>query len=264
MTSYYRDVPVICCTNAGYMDYTLNFVKFVQRLQPLPWTLHIYCMDQASFEQCSVFRDVQAHYLPFEGGSEAFQQWGQVAYKRICYYRYDVIRKLFAEGVPLVIHLDTDMALLNDPVDFMVDFMTKAHPEAPWAGQCDENRLQCSNPERCANLCGGCFIIRNCPVTQKIIAKESYAPFMDRLSGDQEYFNRVLEHLGAPKRSLPCELFMHPPKKALLDRSKTMLYHFNYIIGHAKQARMKSEGYWLEYVKVTTCRPSPAPNPTLQ
>lgn len=242
---FYRDTPVICCTNWGYMDFTRNFIKFVQKV-PRSWVLQVYCMDVESYEECKHFDGIEAHHVPLEGSSSQMHEWGQIEYKRICYYRYDIIRDLFKSGSKFVIHLDTDVAMLNDPVDFMIDFMTKQNPRAIWAAQCDENRVHCSNNAHCKNLCGGCFIIRNCKTVDAIIAKTAYKNQIERLSSDQEYFNGALDRLRVPKMSLPSHLFLHPPKKTLLDPSKTMVYHFNYMIGPEKKSRMMSEGFWLQ------------------
>ena len=237
MDGNYKNTRIICCTNNGYMDYTLNFIEFYKQLNA-SWKLHVYCMDTKSYEIIKSIKEVIAHYLPIPG-FEDFYSWGQSEYKEICYYRYKIIYPLFkTKKVKYIIHFDTDIALLKDPVDFMIDFMNKNNCEI--AGQCDEKSLICSNHTYCPNICGGCFILRNTENTLKLCTESSYKNVIQLYHSDQAYFNNTLKH----KMSFPTHLFIHPPKDSLLNEN-SFLYHFNWMVGNVKKEKMKEKKYWL-------------------
>jgi len=237
MDSNYRNTRIFCCTNYGYMEYTLNFIEFYKRLNAV-WKLHVYCMDKKSYEIIKLIKEVIAHDLPIPG-FEDFYSWGQAEYKQICYYRYKIIYPLFKRNsVKYIIHFDTDIALLKDPVDFMIDFM-KTH-NCDIAGQCDEKSVICVNHQSCPNICGGCFILRNNDATLRLCTESSYINTIQQYHSDQAYFNTTLKH----KMSFPTNLFIHPPKDVLLNEN-SYIYHFNWMIGDIKKEKMKEKNYWL-------------------
>jgi len=236
-TVYYKNTHNFCCTNYGYLDYTRNFIRYYKKLNA-PWKLHVYCMDKKSYDFLQSYKEIVTHYLPIPG-FEDFYEWGQPQYKTICYYRYKIIYPLFkAKRINFVIHFDTDIALLKDPVDFMIDYMEKNKCEM--AGQCDEKSLACSNSTACPNICGGCFIMRRCDTTLELCKESSYRNYIDRFHSDQQYFNLRL----TKKHSLPVNLFVHTPKESLLNEN-TFIYHFNWMVGDIKKSVMKEKGFWL-------------------
>ena len=237
MNNNYKNSHIFCCTNYGYLEYTRNFIEYYKKLNS-EWKLNVYCMDKKSYDILQEVKEIVCHFLPIPG-FEDFYEWGQKEYKQICYYRYKVIYPLFkAKRVKYVIHFDTDIALLKDPINFMIDYMEKNKCEI--AGQCDEKGLKCSNPEYCPNICGGCFILRNTDSTKELCKESSYRNYIDKLHSDQQYFNLKL----TKKHSLPVDLFIHSPKESLLN-ADTYLYHFNWIVGNEKKSIMKDKGFWI-------------------
>ena len=237
MNRNYRNTRIFCCTNHGYMDYTLNFIEFYRKLNT-QWKLHVYCMDKKSYDKVQLITEVIAHYVAIPG-VEDFYSWGQKEYKEICYYRYKIIYPLFkTKNVKYIIHFDTDIALLKDPIDFMIDFMN-TNTNCDIAGQCDENSLQCSNTQ-CPNICGGCFILRNNDTTLRLSTESSYINTIQLYHSDQAYFNSILKR----KMSFPTHLFIHPPKDSLLN-DDSFLYHFNWMVGDIKKDKMKEKNYWI-------------------
>jgi len=219
------------------MEYTLNFIEFYKKLNAV-WKLHVYCMDKKSYTQLKLIKEIVAHHLPIVGFEE-FYSWGQSEYKQICYYRYKIIYPLFkTKNVQYIIHFDTDIALLKDPVDFMIDFMKNNNCEI--AGQCDEKSLTCANHMHCPNICGGCFILRNTNTTLNMCTESSYKDIVQLYHSDQAYFNTTL----TKKMSFPTDLFIHPPKESLLHEN-SYLYHFNWMVGNIKKEKMKEKNYWL-------------------
>jgi len=233
----YKNTHIFCCTNYGYLDYTQNFIEFYKKLNTT-WKLHVYCMDKKSFNILKNNSIIITHYLPIEGYEDLYV-WGQEQYKIICYYRYKIIYPLFKlKKVKYIVHFDTDIALLKDPIDFMIDYMNNNNCDM--AGQCDEKSLKCSNNLYCPNICGGCFILRNNPTTLNLCSESSYINLISKYHSDQGYFNDILRK----KHSLPENLFVHTPKESLLN-DNTYIYHFNWLIGDIKKKIMKEKNYWL-------------------
>ena len=239
MNTNYKNSHVFCCSNYGYLKYTLNFIEYYKKLNTV-WKLHVYCMDNKAYEVLKDIKEIIAHYLPILlASSEELYEWGQPEYKEICYYRYKIIYPLFKiKKLKYVLHFDTDIALLKDPVDFMITYMENNKCEM--AGQCDEKSLKCSNALKCPNVCGGCFILRNTEATLLLVKESSYINLIPYYHSDQGYFNDKLRL----KQSLPPDLFVHTPKESLLN-SDTFLYHFNWLVGDIKESIMKEKKYWL-------------------
>jgi len=232
-----NNTHVFCCTNYGYLKYTQNFIEYYKKLNTT-WTLHVYCMDKKSYELLKDIKEIVAHFVPLLLGENLYT-WGQHEYKQICYYRYKIIYPLFkVKKLKYVIHFDTDIALLKDPVAFMINYMDSHNCEM--AGQCDEKSLKCSNALKCPNVCGGCFILRNTESTLLLVKESSYINLISHYHSDQGYFNAKL----TSKHSLPPHLFVHTPKESLLNPD-TFIYHFNWMVGDIKESVMKSKNYWL-------------------
>ena len=197
-------------------------------------------MDKKSFDILKEIKEIVVHDLPILlSSSDKFYEWGQPEYKQICYYRYKIIYPLFQiKKIKYVIHFDTDIALLKDPVDYMIDYMNNNKCEM--AGQCDEKSLKCSNSLKCPNICGGCFILRNTSNTLSLVKESSYINLIQYYHSDQGYFNDKLKL----KHSFPEHLFVHTPKETLLNED-TYMYHFNWLVGDVKETIMKEKKYWL-------------------
>lgn len=241
MNTNYKNTHIFCCTNYGYLKYTRNFIEYYKKLNT-QWKLHVYCMDKKSYEFLKDIHEIIAHFIPVSYISdEELYEWGQSQYKQICYYRYKIIYPLFKiKKLKYVIHFDTDIALLKDPVDFMINYMDNHKNNCEIAGQCDEKSLTCSNHLKCPNICGGCFILRNTESTLLLTKESSYINLIEHYHSDQGYFNHKL----TMKHSFPTDLFVHTPKESLLHKD-TFLYHFNWLIGDIKESIMKEKNYWL-------------------
>jgi len=238
----YKNSLVFACTNHGYMDYTKNFLHYLDKIDR-PWTLVLFCMDQASFDSCKILATNQVDVRLFRpiNYSSSFHQWGQHEYKQLVYYRYEAMYEAFQhDSIHAAIYFDTDIVILKDPVDKIL-YCMKFQPEIVFFGQCDENAKNCSRQIGCPNVCSGVSAFRKCEILKSILVPTNWRKTVDKYSGDQEWLNTVLD----PKRkaSLPTHLYIHPPKHSNLN-SETLTYHFNYMVGNAKKDYMKRHGYW--------------------
>lgn len=238
---------IYACTNHGYMDYTKNFLSYL-KLIPRTWPFTLYCMDLLSEKELleyvqhigltNVF--VISFVLP--DYKQEFRVWGQPEYKKLVYYRYEVLSRVFEnQTVKSAIHLDTDIVILHDPIDLVLRTL-QSMPDVDLLGQCDEGRLNCSSTKGCPNVCLGVVCFRNTPLIRGLIAPRRWGPLIQKYSGDQEYLNKTLPK--DKKASLPSALFIHPPKHGLYNATKTMTYHFNYLVGNKKKEYMKKYGFW--------------------
>jgi len=240
----YKNSLVFACTNHGYMDYTKNFLHYLDKID-IPWTLVLFCMDQRSYDACKTIITKHASldirlFRPMNYSSN-FHEWGQNEYKQLVYYRYEVMYQAFKDPkVTSAIYFDTDIVILKDPVDKIL-YCMDLQPEIVFFGQCDENARQCTRQVGCPNVCSGVSAFRKSEILESIMVPEKWRQTVHKYSGDQEWLNTVLD----PKRkaTLPTDLFIHPPKHANFN-SETMTYHFNYMIGNAKKEYMKRHGYW--------------------
>jgi len=233
----YKDTHIFCCTNYGYIDYTKNFIEYYKRLNT-SWRLNVYCMDEKSVEALKDIKEINIIHYPIQDISEDFSKWQEDNFKKICYYRYKVIYPLFeSKSIKYALYLDTDIVLLRDPVDYMIDYMESN--DCVMSGMCDEYQA-CTNKESCVNICFGCCIIRCDPVITELFKESSYSPHIYSNLSDQHYFNKHIQS----KHTYPTDLFIHPPKHNLLN-AKTYLYHFNWLEGHQKKDAMIKNGYWI-------------------
>jgi hypothetical protein len=195
-------------------------------------------MDEKSVEALKDNKEINVIYYPVEDIVEDFVKWKQNQYKLICYYRYKIIYPLFeSKSVKYVLYLDTDIALLKDPIDYMIDYMESN--DCLMSGMCDEQEA-CTNNKSCMNICFGCMIIRCDPFLTELFKESSYKDYIYTTLSDQHYFNKKIES----KHTYPSNLFINPPKHNMLHEH-SYLYHFNWLEGHQKKDYMIKKGYWI-------------------
>lgn len=267
--------------NAGYLDYTLNFL-FSVRTNALKFELVVYCMDDESMtrlkdeSQCTCIdaRPVLERYG--RGPVAAAQQllWGTPTYNDLVFLKLDLIDNTFAliegggvGGVVAVGYLDMDIVLLQDPNPHVLNEMSK-HASTSIFFQCDEhgesdddsNSCVCSNSEKCSNMCTGCMVFRYSDrhlYRTDLLRYDAFAvaEFSQRNS-DQGYINSRLRALSSTikHRTLPRSKFVNGSYNNMHIHSRRnvkinlptdcVLVHFNYLIGEEKKRVVSLYDKW--------------------
>ena len=177
--------PVLWLTmvNAGYLDYTLNFLLSVRRVHAPNFELILYCFDDESLcrmqhePQC-VCVDARAvlareRYRRTNRFDAGLQLWNTEVYNEMMFAKLDfvdctlqmledaVLRGVAgASDVAGVGYLDMDVVLLQDPTAHVVHQMQQ-FPHANLFFQCDEPHARaCSNPAACSSVCAGLMVFR--------------------------------------------------------------------------------------------------------
>ena len=232
--------------NAGYVDYTLNFL-FSVRTNALKFELVVYCMDDESMRrlkdepQCTCIdaRPVlEKRYSrgPFACGNNGPQLlWGTPTYNDLVFLKLDLIDNTFSlieeyggggeGGVVAVGYLDMDIVLLQDPTPHVLNEMSK-HATTSIFFQCDElgepdndpSSCVCRNDksdksDKCSNLCTGCMVFKYSDrhlYRADLLRYDAFAvaEFSDRNS-DQGYINSRLRASSIEHRTLPRSKFVN-------------------------------------------------------
>ena len=180
----------ITLINAGYLEYTRNFLYSVEFQRVLDFQLVVFCLDDECIAQLQhhphcLCIDARPILAAAAGGAQfesSLQQWSTSGYKKIVFAKLDVIsfaldclwRRLqrrrqttctTSSGPACSIgYIDTDIVLFQDPSPHLLAQM-ELYPQVDIFSQCDEsyngrNGNLCSDVNSCPNLCSGVIVFR--------------------------------------------------------------------------------------------------------
>ena len=244
-----RGTLVFTLTSNGYKFYTLNLVRYLQRIG-VAWRLCIFCADAAShkfFSQegipCRRLPDLLpefgAHTVPF--GTRQFQQLNRK--------KLDILKSLVARAdVVSGIYMDGDIVVYRD---FLADVEGRLDADPTRIlFQCDENepRLDCSGAT-CPTPCSGFLAWRHGGAATPDLFRidDSTREVWRECPEDQVFIQKMLKRSGAAYGTLPRDLYPNGRFSGRGARAGAggFLLHYNYLIGDAKRQRMRVNGDWL-------------------
>ena len=229
-------------TTIGYVKYTLNLVKWLQRTR-VPWTLCVICCDpeselffrreQIPCVQWKVRRRTQDGMAAF--GTPSFE---------VCNREKLNILKWFALnyscGIEQSLYLDGDIVIQKDP-----------WPLLPGPGECSlAFQCDCSHEEEvheCTAPCSGVIWTRHTSVAQAEIYEIDEALWKAAGSMDEYYIIKTLAATNTPYRILDRRQFGNGvwQKMGLWKDGNWTLLHYNYMVSGTKRTSMKNAGHWL-------------------
>ena len=215
----------ITLTNDGYIDYTLNCYKSMEHLD---LNLHAYAIGNKAYEQlknkgykCTLIEDENASFASFRTGNwhNITKQKFNIIYENLLKYKY-------------VCFTDGDIVYNKDVLLYCEEHI----------GNKDiliQNDMMSDKDH--SNLCSGFMFIKSNKKTRKLFNPAIATKEAKEGWGDQMYINSIKDKLKY--KMLPLKLFPNGQYyyKNLPD---SYLIHFNWIVGHEKQKKMKKYNKW--------------------
>lgn len=241
---------VFTVTSDGYKYYTWNLYKMLEALK-VPWKLCILCLDRESNEFFKRMAQIPSRLYLMPGDHVIHKEpvrFGTTPFKRMNRMKIKALQELSQrDELETLIFIDSDIAVFKD---FVPSFKNALQTD-PLLFQCDENlndSFLCSNTSKCANPCTGVIgMLLNSEMRSNLkdlykIVSEQWGPALT----DQDYIANRLMTIGLSYATLPRTEF---PNGIFLANNKykegdPYLVHFNYIVGKAKQARMREKDCW--------------------
>jgi len=234
-------------TTIGYVKYTLNIVKWLQRT--VPWTLCIICCDP---ESEMFFRREQIPCVQWKVRRRTRTQDGMAAFGtpsfEVCNMEKLDILKWFAlnyeaAGIKQSLYLDGDIVVQKDP--WLLLPGRGPDSSCNLAFQCD-----CSHEEEfheCASPCSGVIWTRHVSVAQAAIYEIHEALWKAAGSMDQYYIMKTLALTKTAYKILDRRQFGNGvwQKTGRWKDGDWTLLHYNYMVSGTKRTAMKNAGHWL-------------------
>ena len=240
---------VFTLTNNGYKRMTLNLIHHLRRAK-VPWKLCVICADLGSY-QFLRGQDVPclkaANALPeFGPGPSPF---GSKQFQTLNLKKLELLAKFVADpAVKIGIYMDGDIAVYSD---FLPDILERFQaPAAPrLLMQCDEQtRVDCIGTS-CPKGCTG-FIAWSHGLSVEPFTVNSDPQLWKAVPEDQPFVNTMVRRLEIPFETLPRTLYPNGSFASLYGKSSvrkaiTFLLHYNYLVGGAKEQKMKNNSDWI-------------------
>jgi hypothetical protein len=242
---------VFTLSSNGYKFLTLNLVMHLRALK-VPWKLCIICADAPSFtffrnEGIPCLRTTSA--LP-DFGTEV-SPIGSRNFQTLNSKKLELLAGFSANpAIRYGIYMDGDIVPYSD---FLPDILQRLQaPGAPSLYlQCDEQtRVGCTGTPSCPNGCTG-FLAWSHGIDSRIFSVGGKAlKVWSAHPEDQVFVNTTMKTLGIPVITLPRDLYPNGAFASLfgegsLRKRDAFLLHYNYIVGAAKQRKIKNNGDWL-------------------
>jgi Nucleotide-diphospho-sugar transferase len=247
----------ITLINAGYVDYTRNFLKSMDvhgRRAAFP--LIVYCIDETSMDE---LQDVP-HCIAFDASiflrgsySPTLALWEQPTYNAIVYAKLDAIQFTIRlarslTNVKAVGYMDTDIVLFSNPNTLLHRLLetTDAHV----ISSCDENKLICYDPQHCQHMCSGTMLFRLKGFPEELFYYSNQT--LKAYTGNQTYLMKQFKAYALRTLTVDKQVFLHGTYPGLQSGTPIQvpetaaLIHFNYMIdrNYRKRECMKEQAMW--------------------
>lgn len=215
----------ITLTNDGYIDYTLNCYKSMEHLN---LNLHAYAIGIKAYKKlknsgykCTLIKDKNTSFATFRTGNwhNITKQKFNIIYKNLLEYKY-------------VCFTDGDIVYNKDVISYCEKHI----------GNKDiliQNDMMSDDDH--SNLCSGFMFIKSNKKTRKLFNPYIATKDAEEGWGDQIYINSIKNKLNY--ELLPLELFPNG-QYYYKNLPNSYLIHFNWIVGHEKQEKMKKYNKW--------------------
>lgn len=231
-------VAFITLTNNGYIDYTLNCLKSLEKINAsiLPVC---YCVGEEGYKKlcdkgynCVLLADNSIETTDFHEYKSKL--WNIIMFKKLEIIYMNLLKFKY------VLYTDGDIVFENaDFYKYIIDNLinTGSSDILIQNDELDDN----SNK----TLCAGFMCIASNPTTLKLFNPKRiiYQAIHNHKWDDQAYINSIKRYLKFTK--FPLDLF---PNGRYYYTNYTklhpMMIHFNWVIGHEKKAKMQKHGKW--------------------
>ncbi len=231
-------------TTIGYVKYTLNLVKWLERIR-VPWTLCVICCDP---ESELFFRREQIPCIQWKirrRTQEGMAAFGTPSFEVCNRDKLDILKwftlKYREVGIEQSLYLDGDIVVQKDPWPVL----SGLGPGPDLAFQCD-----CSHEEEvheCQSPCSGVIWTRHTSVGQAAIYEIDEALWKAAGSMDQYYIMKTLALTKTSYILLDRRQFGNGvwQKTGRWKDGDWTLLHYNYMVSSSKRTAMKNAEHWL-------------------
>lgn len=221
----------ITLTNYGYLDYTKNLIKSLEKLNVEG--LKVYCLDNKSFNELdypdkfkieNTEEEEIEDFYTFRSGNE----WSLIMYNKFRIIHKELLNNDF------VLFCDGDIIFRDRR--FMRDLLNRI----------DDHDLLIQSDKQDdsddSELCAGFQFIKSNNKT-----KEFYKPSNEKMNEilhlkcDQPFINKhknKLDYERLPLKKYPNGLYFQTHK------NYSYMIHYNYLIGHTKKDMMIQDNHW--------------------
>lgn len=267
---------IVVFTNAGYVDYTCNFVESLRRLQ-LDHHLALFCTEETTRTLLKQRKNVDAFVFGTQRNRRVHQaltnwnkgqQWASIVRTKI-----EVVHAVLALGYE-VLFSDGDIVWLQDPIPLIQRSLSVAGTkdrslyarESPGPNEKEGAPLMAFQLDTRYGaddaLCTGFFYVRSTPTTVSVFDPRHIPASFAR---DQPYVNRRIRSLRLLDRiaCLPRPLF--PNGKWWYENERRLTWnneddgswsiasgtlpfviHFNWVLSKEKRIKMAQCGLWFD------------------
>lgn len=249
--------PLVWITliNYGYIDYTKNFLKSMEK-HGCSFKLIVYCLDKEIIEELQDYKNAvcfDASFIKKDTVNSKLTEWFSMDYKKIVFSKLDALKYTInlanKYGVWAVGYIDTDIIVINDPIHIMYHTMLY-NQDVTVFSQCDEDvyHRDCSNPRGCPHICSGVIVFRTGAIDISVFdyTNEDILKY----SSDQEYLLYILNKKQISRLTISKNIFLngsYPGVKGpgeFIVPASAFLVHYNYMTGNEKQGFMKKNLMW--------------------
>ena len=233
----YSKTAFITLTNSGYINYTLNCLKSLEKINT-KINLQCYCIGVDGYNNLKN-NGYECNLIDDEINS-TFQTFRKDNWSNITYYKFEIIYENLL-NYEYVCITDGDIVYENNCfIDFLLQNIEK-----------NDMLIQSEGLEH-QDLCSGFMFIKSNETTRLIFDPKNVEKYKNILKWDDQVYINNIRHKLKYKR-LPLSLF--PTGKYYYNYSnniKPYLIHFNWIEGHEKKQRMIKYNKW--YIKIKICQ----------
>ena len=221
----------ITLTNYGYLDYTRNLIKSLEKIGVEG--MKVYCLDNKSFNELDYDRKLKIEnteeeeiedFYTFRSGNE----WSLIMYNKFRIIYRELLKNDF------VLFCDGDIIFRDKR--FRVDLLNRIED--------DDLLIQSDkqNDKDDSELCAGFQFIKSNDKT-----KEFYKPSNEKMNEilhlkcDQPFINKYknkLKYKRLPLKKYPNGLYYQT------NKNESYMIHYNYLIGHTKKDMMIKDNHW--------------------
>ena len=231
----YNNIGFITLTNTGYIDYTLNCLESLKRIN-MRKRLEIYCIGKEGYNKLQL-NNVSSNLIDDEEHSD-FIKFKNPKWANITYYKFEIIYPNLLK-YEYVCFTDGDIVYENNCIfDYLLNNIE------------DNDMLIQTEDIDNTELCSGFMFIKSNNLTLELFNPENIKKLINNPDwNDQLYINEIRDKIKY--KVLPLELF--PTGNYYYNNSDNInpyMIHFNWVVGHQKKQKMISYNKWFNKVKI--------------
>ena len=234
----YNNISFITLTNSGYIDYTLNCLQSLKNIN-MTKQLKVYCIGKKGY---SILKNNDFLCELMDSNDEDiinFQTYKNNKWSNITYCKFEIIYNNLLNNEYVCI-TDGDIVYENNQLfDYLLSNIE------------DNDLLIQSEGIYNIELCSGFMFIKSNEHTISLFNPKNIK--IDKGWDDQLYINSIKYKLKF--KQLPLQLF--PTGQYYYEYNKNIypyLIHFNFLVGHEKEKKMRYYNKWYVSKKVKICQ----------